>query len=73
MTSRRSSPWHRREEMMLREWFDDSSVEGPVKARFLVKQILSTGLEPFNQPEPLPPIDIEDIELVCWLAICPES
>jgi hypothetical protein len=59
--------------MMLREWFDDTSVESPIKARFLVKQILSTGLEPFNQPAPLPPIDIEDIELVCWLVICPES
>jgi hypothetical protein len=67
------SPWPRREEMMLREWFDDATAEGPVKARFLVEQILSTGLEPFNQPEPLPPIDIDDIELVCWLVICPES
>ena len=67
------SPWPRREEIMLREWFDDTSLENPIKARFLVKQILSTGLEPFNQPAPLPPIDIEDIELVCWLVICPES
>ena len=64
------SPWPRREEMMLREWFDDSSMEGPVKARSLIKQILSTGLEPFTQPEPLPPIDIEQIELICWLVIC---
>ena len=66
------SPWPRREEVMLREWFYDDTVAGVDKSRSLIKRILSTGLEPFNQPEPLPPIGFQDVELVCWLAVIPE-
>jgi hypothetical protein len=27
------------------------------------------GLEPFHAPEPLPPIQMEDVHLICWMAI----
>jgi hypothetical protein len=66
------APWPRREEILLREWFNDSSSDGVEKVRTLVKRIRETGLEPFNQPPLLPPIEREDIELVCWLGITPE-
>jgi Helicase conserved C-terminal domain/SNF2-related domain/PLD-like domain len=66
------SPWPRREEMMLREWFDDTTRAGAAKAAYLIDQILETGLEPFRGPEPLPPIRFDEIELVCWLALSPE-
>lgn len=66
------SPWPRREEVMLRQWFDESELEGAALSRFLVEQILSTGLEPVVPPPPLPPIGVDDIELLCWMGIEPQ-
>jgi hypothetical protein len=67
------APWPRREEILLREWFNDASSDGVEKVRALVKRIRETGLEPFNQPKLLPPIAPEDIELVCWLGLAPQE
>jgi hypothetical protein len=67
------SPWPRREENMLREWFEDETRAGAAKAAYLIDQILETGLEPFRGPEPLPPILLEEIELICWLALSPQA
>ena len=63
------SPWPRREETMLREWFADEGYTGAARSRFLVERILETGLEPAVPPQPLPPITPEDIELLCWMGI----
>ena len=63
------SPWPRREEMMLRTWFDSEEREGTLAAAHLVGQILGSGLEPVESPQPLPPITPEDVELVCWIGI----
>jgi hypothetical protein len=65
------SPWPRREELMLREWFDDETRTGPAKAAYQIDKILETGLEPFREPPTLAPIRLEEIELVCWMAISP--
>ena len=67
------SPWPRREEMMLREWFESKEPEGAALSRFLIEQILDTGLEPVEPPPLLPPIAPEDIELLCWMGIEPEG
>ncbi|MDA0320387.1 MAG: helicase-related protein [Proteobacteria bacterium] len=62
------SPWSRRDEGRLRRWF--STVEsGEKKSKYLVNKILSSGLEPFIAPEPLPPISEDDIELLVWMLI----
>jgi hypothetical protein len=70
-------PWPRREEAMLRERFREAgATDGPPpveRVAKLVQWILTVGIEPFQAPEPLPPIGPEDIELVCWLAIAPEG
>ena len=63
------SPWPRREEVMLRGWFDSDEYEGVALTNFLVNRIIETGLVPTEQPRLLPPITREDIELVCWLGI----
>ena len=63
------SPWPRREEIMLRGWFESGEQEGIELARFLIERIVETGLEPVKPPEPLPPIDREEIELLCWIGI----
>lgn len=65
------APWPRREEMMLREWFADEARAGTGKAAYLIDRVLETGLEPFRGPDPLPPIRLDEIELVCWLALSP--
>ena len=67
------SPWPRREEMMLREWFDSEEHEGASLSDFLIEQIHETGLEPVQPPPLLPPITPEDIELLCWMGIEAES
>ncbi len=63
------SPWPRREEMMLREWFESEEHEGAELSHFLIEQILDTGLEPVEPPPLLPPNMPEDIELLCWMGI----
>jgi Helicase conserved C-terminal domain len=67
------SPWARREEMMLREWYDDETRVGAAKSAYLIDKILETGLEPFREPPTLAPIRIDEIELVCWMAISPSE
>lgn len=63
------SPWPRREEIMLRQWFEMDEYAGASRSRFLVEQILETGLVPAEPPPLLPPIKPEDVELLCWLAV----
>ena len=65
------SPWPRREEAMLRDWFADESKAGPEKAAVLVRNILDTGLEPFIEPPVMPPITLDEIDLICWMALAP--
>jgi len=65
------SPWPRREEIMLREWYEDEARVGTVKATYLIDKILETGLEPFREPPTLAPIRLDEVELLCWMAISP--
>jgi len=64
-----ASPWPRREEIMLRGWFETSEYEGADLSSFIIDQVIATGLEPAYPPDPLPPIEPEDIELLCWMGI----
>ena len=54
---------------MLRKWFESEEQEGAELSRFLIEQILDTGLEPVEPPPLLPPIAPEDIVLLCWMGI----
>ena len=63
------SPWPRREEVMLRGWFDSDEYEGVALTNFLVDRIIDTGLVPTELPRLLPPITKDDIELICWVGI----
>ncbi|MCY4000432.1 MAG: helicase-related protein [Bacteroidetes bacterium] len=70
------SPWPRREQTELRKIFnqsvDDVAVPRTTLSNDLVQYILSTGLEPSQIPPPLPEIILDDIKLMCWVAIEPE-
>ncbi|MCH7805821.1 MAG: DEAD/DEAH box helicase family protein [Proteobacteria bacterium] len=66
------APWPRRDENMLRQWFDEE-LSGQEKSKMLLGKILESGLEPLSPPDPLPPIKPEDIELLVWMAIEPDE
>jgi hypothetical protein len=67
------APWPRREEMMLRELFRAPLPTPAERSASLIEMILGSGLEPFTQPPLLPPIELDDIQLVCWMGIEPEG
>lgn len=50
---------------------DDHS--GAAIVSFLIEQILDTGPEPTKPPPLLPPINQDEIELLCWMGIEPEG
>ena len=64
------SPWERRDEKDLREWFS-SEYETKEKSFFIIKNVLKSGIEPFISPDPLPPIKKDDINLIVWMAVSP--
>lgn len=66
------SPWPRRDENLLRMWFDTEESAGAEKCGYLIEKILSTGIELYIQAPLLPPIQMDDIKLVCWMAVTPK-
>ncbi len=68
------APYGRRYERELREIFQQEEEIDPVeKTRQLYKKIVDLGLQPYEAPEPFPPIEEEEIKLVCWMAVAPED
>jgi len=63
------APWPRREEALLRAQFRQPYERATTRSAKLVAWILNTGIEPFQPPAPLPPIEPAEVRLVCWLAI----
>src|SRR5207253_5386695 len=63
------APCSRREENLLREAFSQDYPGRGAKARAIVEAVERIGLEPYQAPKELPPIQTEDVHLVCWLAI----
>ncbi|WP_049936336.1 helicase-related protein [Haloplanus natans] len=67
------APWGRRYERELREIYEDESL-GPIeKSRALVDKVEDLGLQPFEAPDPLPPIEENEVKLVCWMIVAPEE
>ena len=63
------APCSRREENLLRAVFDAEYPSFDAKSKAIVEEVERIGLEPFATPEPLPPIGLDEVHLVCWLAI----
>jgi hypothetical protein len=67
------APWGRRYERELREIYENESL-GPVeKSRQLVEKVDDLGLQPFEAPDPLPPIQEDEVKLICWMVVTPEE
>lgn len=62
------APYGNRIQRLIRDAL--AAAEAPVdQARGVVRVVTELGLEPAPAPEPLPVIELEDVHLVCWLAI----
>ncbi|MDQ7014132.1 MAG: helicase-related protein [Planctomycetota bacterium] len=62
-----------REQRALREVFEQEFASQAARSRAIVLAVERLGLEPFHSPEPLPPINVEQVLLVCWLGLIEES
>jgi hypothetical protein len=63
------APWGYRIERALRDVFDPEDTDGEETTRALEVRVRELGLQPWKAPEPLPPIDEEEIALVVWMAV----
>ena len=63
------SPWPRREENLLRLAWERPFETSAERSRVLVEEVERIGAEPFHAPDPLPPIEMEEIHLITWIAI----
>lgn len=61
------APWGVRIEKQIREAAE--SAAGIVASAAIAETVRRLGLEPFKAPDPLPPIEPQDIRLICWLAV----
>lgn len=66
------APWPQRYERELRDIYEQEDIEEVEKSRKIIDKIDDLGLQPFEAPEPLPPIREEEVKLICWMAIAPQ-
>ena len=67
------APWGVRIERSIKEVFNREGEDPIAASKVLVWKVRELGLQPFIQPEPLPPIDEDEITLICWMAVDSES
>ncbi len=65
------APWGARIERQIRDCL--GGAKGPEASIAIAAKVKELGLEPFKPAPPLPPIDQDEIRLVCWLAVADHS
>ena len=58
-----------RDERALRKVFRPEDASAEQTSRDLVRFVKERGLQPWRPPEPLPPIETDDVSLVVWMAV----
>lgn len=58
-----------RVEKSLREVFTPETAKGEKTTWAIADRVKLLGLQPWKAPEPLPPIDEEEVQLVVWMAV----
>ena len=61
------APWGDRIARPIREAME--SATGVAASVAIAETVRLLGLEPYKAPDPLPPIEPQDIRLICWLAV----
>jgi len=71
MLERLEAPWPRRIQNAFREIFDpDEDYSSPHDVSgVIVEKVKEMGLQPFRAPDPLPPIDEDQVRLICWMGV----
>jgi len=63
------APCSFREQNLLRAAYEKEYPAADEKSKALVEEIERIGLEPYDAPQPLPPIQQDDVHLICWMAV----
>lgn len=63
------APWDLRTERSLREVFDRQASDKRAVSMRIVEHVAALGMQPWKAPKPLPPIDLDEITLVVWMAV----
>lgn len=63
------APWGLRIENSLRKIFRPDNAQADASTRLIAGWVKEQGLQPFKAPDPLPPIDEDEVRLVVWLAV----
>lgn len=63
------APWGARYAKMVRAELKQEGLSAEELSTALVEKIGELGLQPFRAPEPLPVIELEEVQLICWLAV----
>lgn len=61
------APWGLKIENLIRQQMGETS--NAAAAQRTAEEVKRLGLKPYLAPEPLPPIEVDDVELVCWMAL----
>ena len=69
---RLNARWERSIIRRIREIMHDTKLSGAKKVDQLREMARQFGLQPRQDPTPLPAVDIEDVQLVAWMSIIPE-
>jgi len=67
------APRGMRDERALRKIFRTDDHDGEQSSREIARFVRERGFQPWKPPEPLPPIDPDDVTLVVWMAVEQES
>lgn len=63
------APWGIRQERRLREVFRPEDADGVRSTERIAEVVQELGLQPWKAPEPLDPIDEDEIDLVVWMGV----
>ena len=61
------APWGARIENQIREAMGETATSDA--AARVIEVVRRLGMQPFQAPEPLPPIEPEEVTLICWMAV----
>lgn len=73
LINRLNGKWERAIVRSVREILRDEDLTEKAKVSALREFVTETGLPLPERPQPLPPVRIEDIRVVCWMAITPAT
>ena len=63
------APWDVRTRRAFQEFFDPDAVDPNEITTKIQRTVRDRGMTPFQVPRPWPPIEEDEVQLVCWMAV----